>query len=350
MRKKWFEIFVNLLFWVFTIWMITNSFSIEMQEIEIIDGVEKIIVKRNNVIFLKLLLICAISVFLFYTNFWNILQLAKEGKPSLVVLKSIALLLFAFVVYYILNLALFSSSERSLTMGFSWSVFIFYFTISVAYGISIIWKETERQKQQLALGKKQAELSLLRSQLHPHFLFNVLNNLLSMVDQKSNPMLAKSLDRLSGLLRYVVYDTVNNTVPVRKEIDFIKNFAELQALRFEQDEITFDLDITGTNDDQAIEPGIFIPFIENAFKYGMEPEKRSTIEVLFDLSLPDKIVFALKNPIHETMQNLKGNGTGIQSSKERLQLVYPNKHKIRITKTTYFIVEIEIETDESNHS
>ena len=170
-----------------------------------------------------------------------------------------------------------------------------------------------------------------------------------MIDQKQNPQLATSLDQLSGLLRYVVYDTEGD-VTVRKEIDFTRNFAELQLQRYEKDEIDFQLEIIGKNDQQKIEPGIFIPFVENVFKYGVEPEKKSKVKIVFDLTDPNTIIFETTNPIYPTLQQNKGNGSGISSTKARLKLVYPNSHKLAITENEVFKVCLEFKTDESNYS
>jgi len=232
--------------------------------------------------------------------------------------------------------------------GLIWGITLFYFTASITYGISKVWLHTEKQKQQLSLEKTEAELNLLRAQLHPHFLFNVLNNLLAMIDQKASPELAHSLNKLSGLLRYVVNDTAQDKVPINKEIKFIKDFAELQSLGYEEGEIKFDLSINGPYGLQLIEPGIFVPFIENAFKYGVEPEKESTIKVTFDVTNERKIRFKITNPIHLNMQHMESSNTGIRSTQERLQLVYPDRHSLTIDQDELFSVQLEITTEAIN--
>lgn len=349
MTKNGLEIGANLLFWLLTAWLITSSFSIESHEI-IIENDKEVVNLIRSVQIIKQLLFCIfISMILFYANFGNLLALKKAKKQSRLILKSGIFLLLAFVAYNAVES--FFSDPRALPKSISWGTITFYFTISTAYAIVKVWQQSEFQRQRLTIEKKQAELSLLRAQLHPHFLFNVLNNLLSMVDQKNNPALADSLDRLSGLLRYVVYETEGKKVPVQKEIAFIKNFADLQSLRFEQEELDFDLEVIGKYDQQKVEPGIFVPFIENAFKYGLEPEKYSQIKVRFDLSLPHKIRFTVVNPIHPNLSSQNGRGSGIRSSKERLNLVYPRQHVLSIDSAQQgnFSVQLEIETNESNH-
>ncbi len=349
MIKTWTEGFLNVFFWIITGWLIILGFSIEVQEVTIDDGIETIKVIRNSEIQLKLFIAVFISSISFYLNLNNISYLYRREKRMQVLVVAIILMIVPVTIFYLLGKYHLLLYLVRLPLPIIIGVFFFYFTISVAYGLSKVWMQTERQKQQLALEKKQTELTLLRAQLHPHFLFNVLNNLLSMVDQKANPVLASSLDQLSGLLRYVVYDT-QNTVTVRKEIEFIRNFAELQIQRFEKDEIDFKLEIIGQNDLQKIEPGIFIPFIENIFKYGVEPEKNSKVIISFDLTEPNMIVFESSNLIYPALQKNKGNGSGISSTKARLELVYPHNHKLIITENDNFKVHLEFRTNASDYS
>jgi hypothetical protein len=330
--------------------LITSGFSIQAREIEMVNGVETVKVVRSSSIVIKLLICIGISALLFYVNLWNILGLKAGGKKIKIAGQSVLALTLAISTYYLLDHQNMLSASPPLPTSLSWGTIIFYFTISVAYGLGKVWIYVDRLQQKLALEKKQAELTLLRNQLHPHFLFNVLNNLLAMVDQQQNPLLADSLDRLSRLLRYVVYDMTAKAVPVKKEIDFIRNFAELQLLRFEQDEVKFVLEIAGDYDQQLVEPGIFVPFMENAFKYGAEPERYSEIKVRFDLSEKSKIKFSVTNPVFPLMQNRKGTGTGILSTKERLNLVYPNRHQLQITENEFFQVVLNIGTHAHDHS
>jgi len=338
-----------MLFWLVTGWLIANGFSIDVQEITIEDGVETVVILRNNDIILKLIIAISLSSISFYLNLANISNLYKTKKGLQILLFSFVLIVVPISLFYVIESYLMSATIR-LPISIILGIFFFYFTISVAYGITKVWQKAERQKQQLALEKNRAELTMLRAQLHPHFLFNVLNNLLAMVDQKANPVLASSLDRLSGLLRYVVYDTDVENVTIRKEIEFIRNFSALQIQRFENEEIDFELEIIGEHDLQKIEPGIFIPFVENVFKYGVEPEKKSKVKISFDLTEPNKIKFESTNPIYPALQKNKGNRSGISSTKARLQLVYPNCHKLTIIENETFQVHLEFKTNESDHS
>jgi LytS/YehU family sensor histidine kinase len=113
-------------------------------------------------------------------------------------------------------------------------------------------------------------------------------------------------------------------------------------LRFEEDEVQVQFKVVGENGNQAIEPGLLIPFVENAFKYGTEPERVSNIDVLFDLSKADLIQFEVKNKI--MMPNTSGAGTGINATKKRLEIIYPDQHELRISNGDDFIVRLNIHT------
>lgn len=345
MSKKRIEIAGNVAFWIITGFVILTHYSFYNVTIQTLNGHTTFVTTKDEVIFTKLLALIGISGVLFYANFALVLGLMRGKKMGGIIVKSLLLFVAANFAFNIFQHHIFGIHQKALSILLSSGIIIFYFTASITYATGKIWIITESKNQTLELEKTQAELSLLRSQLHPHFLFNVLNNLLSMVNQKENPALATAFERLSGLLRYVVIDTADEKIPIRKEIEFIRNFAELHALRFEKEELDFKLQVLGTHEMLLIEPAIFIPFIENAFKYGVEPEKISSINVVFDLTDDHKIKFSCINQIHETMQQLKGSGMGIESSKKRLNLVYPHRHHLEIHRNGNFEVLLEIEIE-----
>ena len=255
---------------------------------------------------------------------------------------------FLVLVYYLI-IRFFVFSEAVRVTNISYGILIFYIASALGYGFIKMWIENERDKKQLELVKNQAELNLLKSQLQPHFLFNTMNNLLSMVDQKNNPKLAKSIDMLSGLLRYVVYETKSEKVPIAGEIEFIKNFAELHLLRFEDGEIDFKFEVNGVLDQQKIEPGILLCYVENAFKHGVQPEEHSFIYIKMNASSPQEISFVIENSIPKEIklkQEIAG-GFGLKTNLERLQLAYPGRHTIQIKEEATFLVTLTLQTDES---
>ncbi|WP_394750506.1 sensor histidine kinase [Spongiimicrobium salis] len=351
MRFKRIEILIHVLFWVAMIWgWVFGNGTMDMVGTEMIDGKQHKILVRNP----DKVHVAIVSQLLFLLFFYGELYLiGKLKKPKAVrgfVLKSIGLF-FGILMFYLLLLALVLFPDHKKLWEINAFVFacIFYLAVVICYGFTKKWVQHEYDKQQLEFIKNQAELKLLRQQLQPHFLFNTMNNLLAMVNQSDNPKLAQSIDKLSNLLRYVVYDTENRTVSIAEEIAFIKNFAELHLLRYEEEEVDFKIDVHGNWNEQPIEPGIFLCYVENAFKHGVQPEEFAYIHIHFDLSEAHKVDFNIKNSISQHRANTSIGGYGIASNQERLQLTYPEQHILSITTTKEeYNVQLTLYTYESN--
>jgi hypothetical protein len=341
--NRYLSIVLHVVFWVLTGTLIAGSFSIEAQEIEIINDVETVQVVRNSLLFWQLIGVLAISFLLFYGTLWNIRRLHRDIPGKRIVILGLLLLAGAIALTYSLTYWVWMPYGPVLPPAVSNGIVLFYFASALAYGLAGLWYRNQQRQQQLALEKKEAELSLLRNQLQPHFLFNALNNLLYMVDQKQNPKLADGFERLSQLLRYVVEEPPKGKVSVRQELAFLRNYAAMQLLRFEDGEVDFDLTVKGSYDQQMVEPGLFLPFVENAFKYGTEPERYAKIEVNFDLTKADEVRFKISNPILITAL-AESTGSGIAATRRRLQLIYPQKHVLTISEDDPFIVELSLHT------
>lgn len=340
MNRSLVVVLIHVTFWLGTAWLIVSSFSIQSHEIELVNGVEQVHIVRSHGMIYQLILCICIALFMFYCITQWILNshiLSKKAIGS----AALALLLSLLAVYFIFELYP-NSNAPPLPLQISFGILIFYFAIAIAYSLVKLVLLNEKRHHQILLDKKQADLNLLRNQLQPHFLFNALNNLLSMVNPTQNPKLADAFERLSGLLRYVIEETKGDRVTISEEIKFLKNYIELQLLRYHEGEVHIRFDIQGNNTSQRIEPGLFIPFVENAFKYGTQPENVSEIKISFNLSRPDQIRFRIQNRV--LMENNDGIGTGITSTQKRLELIYPGKHRLRITHEDSFLVALTITT------
>ena len=347
MRFKRLEIVLNILFWGLMTWIfVFGNNSMDIQSTEIIDGKNHKTLVRNYGKVCVLLIAQVLFIIFFYIELYLIYKLKKPRAIRGFVLKSIGIFLFTFI-FYIVIVYFFVSSQRDLKGLSIFSTLLFYTAVVICYGFIKKWIQHERDRQQLELIKNQAELDLLKQQLQPHFLFNTMNNLLAMVNQTDNPKLAEGIDKLSGLLRYVVYDTKNVKVSISDEISFIKNFAELHLLRFEDDEIDFNIKTTGTFDTQQIEPGIFLCYVENAFKHGVQPEENAFVYIDIDISKNDAIVFLIENSIPKTPFEKDAGGFGLQSNQNRLNLTYPDKHAIELEeKSDTYKVKLTINTND----
>ncbi|MBL7696539.1 MAG: histidine kinase [Chitinophagaceae bacterium] len=184
--------------------------------------------------------------------------------------------------------------------------------------------EKEARTERLA-----AELKFLRSQVSPHFLFNMMTNMVSLARQKSD-LLEPSLIRLSELLRYMLYDSNQEKITLSREIEQIENYVSLQKLRFEED-IKVDVDIETDGGDSRIEPMLFIPFIENAFKHGGGIVSDPFITIALSI-YGNVIEFRVKNNFsRESQAKDKNTGIGLANVRERLKLLYPGKYNLDVS-------------------
>jgi len=352
MSKKWIEIGLNILFWIFSSWLIIYSFSITEHLVDITDGIVSGNTEHSDDLINFFGIGQPIFALYFYIQFYFTQQFTDKSKFKSVLTKLIAGMALFLGLYIIVVKLFFLGYIHIVWFPSLWyGIFIFYTTVAIAYGLIKAWSKMEVDKRNLELINNQTELNLLRSQLHPHFLFNTMNNLLAMVDQDKNPKLAKSIDKLSGLLRYVVYENKSDFVPVSKEIQFIQGFSELHLLRFEDDEIDYKLNIKGSNDTQLIEKGILLSFVENAFKHGVQPEFNSFIHIDIDITNSPKFIFEIKNSMPPKIDFDRIGGYGLKSTKERLQLAYAKRHSLEIEENqNSFNVTLIINTDEGNNS
>ena len=352
MKKRWLEIVAHLAFWTLTTWVLVRMFAIEEQFIEVVNGVEQIHVSYNPV-FQKILLLGQLfRAILFYGVLWlaNRLNAGQFGLPKFWLL-SLGALLLVFLSTQVLVMLFLLPHEMKLGYDLSFGIFTFYFAIAMAIGFTKGWVKKERDGQRLSLEKKEAELNLLRSQLHPHFLFNTLNNLLSMSQLSGDEKLSESIGRLSELLRFSLYETQGGSIPLDKEIAFVKHFAELNLIRFEEGEIDWKFMQEGETSGFTIEPGIFLPFVENAFKYGAMPEEPSFIHALLTITSSGKLFFSISNSKHDGLDiaPLNHGGIGLDNTRHRLELIYPNRHQLKIIDNQHFTIELTIYLHENNH-
>jgi LytS/YehU family sensor histidine kinase len=193
-------------------------------------------------------------------------------------------------------------------------------------------KETENLK---------TELSLLRSQVSPHFLFNIMNNMVALARKKSD-ILETSLIKFSSLLRYMLYET-DEKVPLKKEIEYLESYIDLQRQRFGSN-VQINTSMPGSDQHHNIEPMLLIPFVENAFKHGTGSIQKTEIDI--DLTMKnDVLYFSVRNTFNDTPGEVKdkSSGIGLTNVKRRLQLLYGNKHTLLISKQAdQFIVSLQI--------
>ncbi|MEM8523228.1 MAG: histidine kinase [Bacteroidota bacterium] len=184
------------------------------------------------------------------------------------------------------------------------------------------------QLEQVKNEKLEGELKWLRSQIQPHFLFNALNTIYFQADEDAEAA-KMTVQQLSRLLRHSLYESEKERVDLRKEIDYIKDYIAIQKTRKSTDlQVIMDFKIEKSN--YQIAPHLFIPLVENAFKYvGGKTEKC----ILIELSFPEnQIVFQIKNSIPKEMRKCENGGIGLTNLKRRLELLYPNQYQLQIER------------------
>ena len=185
----------------------------------------------------------------------------------------------------------------------------------------------------LEKAKLDAEINALKGQINPHFLFNSLNNLysLSLDNDKRVPSI---ILRLSGMMRYLLYDTNVEKVRLEKELEHLKNFIEMQALRL-GDQAKINISIENRTEHIQIAPLLFLPLVENAFKHGAKDYTEGAFVNISMAIDENEIRFKVgnkKGEVDEIMSKNKG-GVGLNNLRKRLQLSYPNRHELIITET-----------------
>lgn len=179
--------------------------------------------------------------------------------------------------------------------------------------------------------KLKAEVSYLKAQINPHFLFNTLNSLYALTLEKSDEA-PEAVLKLSSMMRYVVTESIADVVPIAKELTYIKDYIALQRLRLDES-TTVSFTVKGDHQGKNIAPLILISFIENAFKYGANPDRESEIKIAIILN-EKGLEMQVKNQIVADVTTTEGKTEkGVKNSITRLNYMYPNQHKLYINQT-----------------
>ena len=208
------------------------------------------------------------------------------------------------------------------------------------------WFNKQKQTQELAKKNLQSELSLLKNQINPHFLFNTLNNIDSLI-RKNPDHASESIVELSDMMRYMIYETNVEKVPLKKELEYIDNYLALQKLQYFNEDLV-EYAITGKPEKIEVAPMLFIPFIENAFKHCTHKETKHAIRFSFTLE-SDKIGFEAINIADKTQPISKdqSSGIGLDTVKRRLEILYPHRYSLQIQeKNDLFCISLMIKIND----
>lgn len=276
-----------------------------------------------------------INLVLFYgTSLVLIPRFSQNKKVPEFILLLLLLMSALTFIETITDKALFryyySDNEESFAAQFILNFVLNFIVASLAlgYGFTRNWLLKEKMQQMLMQEKLTAELDLLRSQLNPHFLFNVLNMAFSSASRSGDERTAGIIEKLSGLLRYTTYESNVEKVNLEKEVEYLRNYIDLQKMRLPEDmPVIVRFNVKGDTGHCRITPLILIQFVENTFKHGIKLGRNSEIDIRIAVD-GQKLEFETINPLQEVNQPKTRKGIGIENVKKRLSILYPDRHHL----------------------
>lgn len=212
--------------------------------------------------------------------------------------------------------------------------------LAVRYSRKLI--DSEKERKQLETEKLTSEISLLKYQMQPHFFFNTLNNIYSLIS-KSPSDAQKAVHSLSKMMRYILYENTSDTISLDKEIDFIENYNKLMLLRMNSNvRVQFDVpnDVSNVN----IPPLLLIPLVENAYKHGISAQNDSFISCCLSIK-NNMLTFKVENSLsNEPKEDRSHSGIGLQNLRKRLEIIYGSNATFEANETEYgtFVAMLEL--------
>jgi len=335
------EVLFHLLFWTSGIVLMYWLFGMRVKLMFMAFGDEQATIYTGKETLYFLLIGTLIKASFFYFNALRLIpsSLVKRSYPKYLAQSSslviggilIELLVAHFFIY---SAASFRWLAFNPIIGINLFSWLFYWGVSVSYGVLKRWQKNEQQRQSLMQEKLKTELNFLKFQINPHFLFNTLNNLFSIAQKHKVSELEQGISGLATMMRYMIYDSNVERVRLETEVKYLQEFMAIQQLQFdEDDELVIKFKVKGNIVGKFIAPMLLIPFVENAFKHGIDISKHSIIQVVILID-DEKMKFSVRNTIHLASLDLKmkTKGIGLENVKRRLELLYPEKHNLTISE------------------
>ena len=218
-------------------------------------------------------------------------------------------------------------------------------SLSIGYGLTRQWLANQKRQQQAVKAELTTQLKYLKAQINPHFLFNTLNMAYASATKSHDLVTADIVEKLSGLMRYVLYESNEDAVPLEEEIRYTDNFVSLQRQRLAPElarRVRYRVE--GEWHRHTVAPLILIPFIENVFKHGILLSRKADVSIAIRLHA-NRLTLETKNdkspharPVGAT------SGIGLQNARERLRLLYPNQHALEIDDSaSFFHVRLQLD-------
>jgi len=322
--KKYIEIIIHISVW-------TIGYILILKNVNTIGDFRK----DTGPFWIPILLGTLMNLTVFYVTAFILVPnfLRQKRIITLILLLSggfIAINLLESFIDYNWLVAHFSSERESFTsfLFYNSSISFFILLFALTYALIKYWIQNEKLKRELLEEKLTTEMAFLKSQINPHFLFNVLNSFYAKSLKHDVPELADGISKLAQLMRYMVYETNDDKVKLINEINHLKNFIEIYKLRLaKEDDVTIKLDVYSEIENVMLSPMLLIPFVENAIKHGIDPKEKSVISISITIKAK-QLHFKVTNTIHQSPFELTNehSGFGLDNLKKRLSVLYPNKH------------------------
>ena len=341
--KKIFYFFIHALFWVVNYLYITSG-NINWNGFDILSG--SLYVGYGYGLFF--------NAFLFYIQaFWLVPAFFIKGKKATFWVLSISLFFVITLLESFLDIRVakyFNTYETFNTPLFAFffvwvfhnSIFhIFYSLIGFLYRFQFEYYKSEKTKTALLKETHKTELKYLKAQLNPHFLFNGINSIYHLIG-KNNSLAKNTLLQFSGLLRYQLYESNTTYISLEKELEYITQYVQIEEIR-KGDDIDLNYTIDFNNSTQKVAPLLLIPFIENAFKHVSNHPDNSTNKIHIQIEEANNILSLKVENTFDSFNHKKIGGVGLVNVKRRLDLLYPEKHQLKIKKEKkLFFVDLKI--------
>ena len=344
---KWLSVLLrnallqHLAFWVLAYYILLNIFA-GSDTLQTIDYI------YTGIFLCTLFIPVALNLFLFIPKLLNTSRYIFYGIiiiADLFVFSLFNQVLFSHLIDFILPEYYFISYY---SYGDLLKFFAAFLIITTLLKLSKEWFELSKARQRITLLEKEkldAELKALMNQVNPHFLFNSLNVLYSLA-MKKNAETPDAIIRLADILRYVIYESNNETVTLDSEIELLNNYLQLQQYRIDASaKIEFKTDITDGN--TRIAPMLLLPLLENSFKHGIKGDTGETFIHLKLRQQMNQVYFTIENNkgISVELPEKKAGGVGLENIRNRLQLIYPDNHTFDVKDNGLtFGVELKINT------
>ncbi len=230
----------------------------------------------------------------------------------------------------LIELAFFAWQSATKEIPAEWSMarLLFFACASFIYALVKEFIQTQVNKKEHQIQQKDSEIRILKAQVNPHFFFNTLNTIYGTALEENAERTAKCIEQLSGIMRYTITGTGRDLTPLSEEMNFIADYLQLQRLRIpDQENIRIETDISIDDPSLKIAPLLLLPFIENAFKYGISTETPCKIDIQLHVT-HKRLRFQVENTLLPKKNNPTGLGTGIENVKQLLELAYAGRYRL----------------------